>query len=141
MRLNSALQSSPTISTDWKSSFYFFIFYGLVEWNVTSCFGYSLWQQAGRSGRRKKASISVYVAFEDPIDQYFMRFPHKLFHEPMECCKVNSQNVQVLSLNYTTLPFLCSKKRSFSCCWNTIITVQFLAIITLGVSKKKWSFL
>ena len=30
----------------------------------------SLWQQAGRAGRREQASLSVYVAWDGPLDQY-----------------------------------------------------------------------
>ncbi|XP_038726130.1 uncharacterized ATP-dependent helicase YprA-like isoform X2 [Tripterygium wilfordii] len=56
----------------------------------------SLWQQAGRSGRREKTSLAVYVGFEGPLDQYFMRFPRKLFESPIECCHVDAQNQQVL---------------------------------------------
>ena len=55
----------------------------------------SLWQQAGRSGRREKASLAIYVAFEGPLDQYFMKFPQKLFRSPIECCHIDSQNQQV----------------------------------------------
>ncbi|KAL5818090.1 hypothetical protein ACOSQ3_026468 [Xanthoceras sorbifolium] len=56
----------------------------------------SLWQQAGRSGRREKPSLAVYVAFEGPLDQYFMRYPEKLFRSPIECCHIDAQNQQVL---------------------------------------------
>ncbi|XP_075479197.1 uncharacterized protein LOC142520108 isoform X2 [Primulina tabacum] len=56
----------------------------------------SLWQQAGRSGRREKLSLAIYVAFEGPLDQYFMKFPHKLFRGPIECCHVDAKNEQVL---------------------------------------------
>ncbi|BAF07571.1 uncharacterized protein [Oryza sativa Japonica Group] len=56
----------------------------------------SFWQQAGRSGRRAKQSIAVYVAFEGALDQYFMRSPHKLFGKPIEHCQVDSQNRKVL---------------------------------------------
>ncbi|KAH6797259.1 UBQ protein [Perilla frutescens var. hirtella] len=56
----------------------------------------SLWQQAGRSGRREKSSLSIYVAFEGPLDQYFMKFPHKLFRGSIECCHVDPNNDQVL---------------------------------------------
>ncbi|PIA57639.1 hypothetical protein AQUCO_00600395v1 [Aquilegia coerulea] len=56
----------------------------------------SLWQQAGRSGRREKSSLAVYVAFEGPLDQYFMKFPEKLFGRSIECCHIDSQNKQVL---------------------------------------------
>ncbi|CAH2073576.1 unnamed protein product [Thlaspi arvense] len=56
----------------------------------------SLWQQAGRSGRRGRPSLAVYVAFEGPLDQYFMKFPDKLFRSPIECCHTDSQNQHVL---------------------------------------------
>jgi len=39
----------------------------------------SLWQQAGRAGRRLGASLAFLVAYEDPLDQYFMRHPESLF--------------------------------------------------------------
>ncbi|KFK25179.1 hypothetical protein AALP_AA8G076800 [Arabis alpina] len=56
----------------------------------------SLWQQAGRSGRRERPSLAVYVGFDGPLDQYFMKFPDKLFRGPIECCHIDSQNHQVL---------------------------------------------
>ncbi|GJN33021.1 hypothetical protein PR202_gb21578 [Eleusine coracana subsp. coracana] len=56
----------------------------------------SLWQQAGRSGRRAKQSLAIYVAFEGPLDQYFMKLPHKLFGKPIEHCQVDSHNPKVL---------------------------------------------
>ncbi|CAA0820868.1 Unknown protein [Striga hermonthica] len=56
----------------------------------------SLWQQAGRSGRRENPSLAIYVAFEGPLDQYFMKFPYKLFRGPIECCHVDPTNDQVL---------------------------------------------
>ena len=58
-------------------------------------FNCSLWQQAGRSGRRAKQSLAIYVAFEGPLDQYFMKFPHKLFGRPIEHCQVDSHNLKV----------------------------------------------
>ncbi|CAM8942684.1 unnamed protein product [Rhodiola kirilowii] len=57
----------------------------------------SLWQQAGRAGRRGKPSLAAYVSFQDPLDQYFMKHPLKLFGSPIECCHVDSQNEQVLA--------------------------------------------
>ncbi|KAL8134877.1 uncharacterized protein LOC141713110 isoform X2 [Apium graveolens] len=56
----------------------------------------SLWQQAGRAGRREKTSLAIYIAFEGPMDQYFMKFPEKLFKSPIECCHVDANNPQVL---------------------------------------------
>ncbi|XP_061350533.1 uncharacterized protein LOC133295696 isoform X2 [Gastrolobium bilobum] len=57
----------------------------------------SLWQQAGRGGRRDRPSLAVYVAFGGPLDQYFMKHPRKLFEQSIECCHVDSQNKQVLA--------------------------------------------
>ncbi|KAI4365849.1 hypothetical protein MLD38_021798 [Melastoma candidum] len=56
----------------------------------------SLWQQAGRSGRREQPSLAVFVAFGGPLDQYFMKHPDKLFGSPIECCSVDAQNPQAL---------------------------------------------
>ncbi|XP_045812887.1 uncharacterized ATP-dependent helicase YprA isoform X2 [Trifolium pratense] len=56
----------------------------------------SLWQQAGRGGRRARPSLAIYVAFGGPLDQYFMNNPRKLFERPIECCHIDSQNKQVL---------------------------------------------
>lgn len=56
----------------------------------------SLWQQAGRSGRRENPSLAVYVAFDGPLDQYFMKFRDKLFRSPIECCHIDAKNKQVL---------------------------------------------
>ncbi|XP_078430082.1 UBQ, helicase-c and DEAD-like helicase domain-containing protein isoform X2 [Wolffia australiana] len=56
----------------------------------------SFWQQAGRSGRRLQHSLSIFVAFEGPLDQYFMKFPKKLFENPIEHCQVDAYNSQVL---------------------------------------------
>ncbi|CAB4281068.1 unnamed protein product [Prunus armeniaca] len=57
----------------------------------------SLWQQAGRAGRRDRPSLAVFVAFEGPLDQYFMKYPKKLFGSPIECCHVDAKNQQVLA--------------------------------------------
>ncbi|KAF6145662.1 hypothetical protein GIB67_027186 [Kingdonia uniflora] len=50
---------------------------------------------AGRSGRREKPSLAVYVAFDGPLDQNFMKFPQKLFGRPIECYHIDAQNKQV----------------------------------------------
>lgn len=56
----------------------------------------SLWQQAGRAGRREKPSLSIYVAFGSPLDQYFMRHAQKLFSRAIEHAQIDASNPQVL---------------------------------------------
>eukprot|EP00897_Mesotaenium_endlicherianum_P010153 jgi/Mesen1/9166/ME000591S08489 len=65
----------------------------------------SLWQQAGRAGRREKASLCVYVAWGGPLDQYFMKAPHRLFSRPIEHAQVDAQNLQVLGLHVACAAF------------------------------------
>ena len=45
--------------------------------------------QAGRAGRREQASASIYIAFDGPLDQYFMTNPRGLFERPIESAQVS----------------------------------------------------
>ncbi|CAN6470693.1 unnamed protein product [Victoria cruziana] len=65
----------------------------------------SLWQQAGRAGRRENTSLSIYVAFEGPLDQYFMKFPQKLFGRPIENCQIDVHNKQILEQHVACAAF------------------------------------
>ncbi|KAL6746607.1 hypothetical protein V8C86DRAFT_1481591 [Haematococcus lacustris] len=56
----------------------------------------SLRQQAGRAGRREQPSLALYVAFDGPLDQHFMRNPQQLFGRPVEQCQVDLGNAQLL---------------------------------------------
>jgi DEAD/DEAH box helicase domain-containing protein len=56
----------------------------------------SLWQQAGRAGRRSQGAISIMVGFDGPLDQYFFSHPEKLFDAAPECTAVDPHNLQVL---------------------------------------------
>ena len=53
----------------------------------------SLWQQAGRAGRREQPSTSIYIAFDGPLDQFFMKQPEKLFGRAIECAQVPCDTV------------------------------------------------
>lgn len=50
----------------------------------------SLWQQAGRAGRREQPSLSIYIGFDGPLDQFFMHQPENLFTRPIETAQVCS---------------------------------------------------
>jgi DEAD/DEAH box helicase domain-containing protein len=52
----------------------------------------STWQQAGRSGRDTGESLSFLVAWDNPLDQYFMRHPNDFFARGFEYVLVNPEN-------------------------------------------------
>ena len=56
----------------------------------------SMWQQIGRAGRSRQASISVLVAGEDQLDQWFVNHPTDLFERPPEPVVVNVANPNIL---------------------------------------------
>ena len=62
----------------------------------------SLWQQSGRAGRLRgddsgdRHALSIYVAFEGPLDQFFMRAPRRLFDVSMERACVDPENFAVM---------------------------------------------
>jgi DEAD/DEAH box helicase domain-containing protein len=57
----------------------------------------STWQQAGRAGRSKSDSTVTLVAFQNPLDQYFMKHPQDFFDRPHEQAIINLHNRQITS--------------------------------------------
>jgi DEAD/DEAH box helicase domain-containing protein len=56
----------------------------------------SMWQQAGRAGRREGEALAVLVAQDDPLDQYLVTHPDDLFEAPAESAVVDPTNPFVL---------------------------------------------
>ena len=56
----------------------------------------SLWQQAGRAGRREQQALSILIAFDGPFDQYFVRHPKRLFERPLERASIDPTNRQIM---------------------------------------------
>jgi len=56
----------------------------------------SLWQQAGRAGRRSGESAAVMVATSSPMDQYLAAHPDYLFGAPPEHARINPENPFIL---------------------------------------------
>ncbi|MGD0645198.1 MAG: DEAD/DEAH box helicase [Candidatus Bathyarchaeia archaeon] len=52
----------------------------------------STWQQAGRAGRGNADSLVTLVAFQNPLDQYFMKHPGDFFGRPHEQAIIDLHN-------------------------------------------------
>jgi DEAD/DEAH box helicase domain-containing protein len=56
----------------------------------------SLWQQAGRAGRRTGLSAAILVATSAPMDQFLAAHPGYLFGAPPEHARINPENPFIL---------------------------------------------
>lgn len=56
----------------------------------------STWQQGGRSGRTNQKSLVILVAFENQLDQYFMKNPEFFFDKPHENVVIDLSNEKLL---------------------------------------------
>ena len=56
----------------------------------------SMWQQAGRAGRRNGPSVTVMVGGDDQLDRYLMRNPREVFEREPEPSVVNLSNPYIL---------------------------------------------
>jgi DEAD/DEAH box helicase domain-containing protein len=57
----------------------------------------SLWQQAGRAGRRGDEAAVVFVADDDPLDHYLLAHPDQLWGRPVEAAVADITNPYVLA--------------------------------------------
>jgi DEAD/DEAH box helicase domain-containing protein len=57
----------------------------------------STWQQAGRAGRGIDESVVTLVAFQNPLDQYFMHHPDVFFGKPHEHAIIDLKNPYIVS--------------------------------------------
>ncbi len=57
----------------------------------------STWQQAGRAGRGEEESIVTMVAFQNPLDQYFMKNPEMFFSRSHEHAIIDDSNPYIVS--------------------------------------------
>ncbi|TFH17163.1 DEAD/DEAH box helicase [Candidatus Bathyarchaeota archaeon] len=68
----------------------------------------STWQQAGRAGRLVDDSIVFLVAYQNPLDQYFMKHPREFFTREPENAVINLDNPYI-----TTGHIMCASKELF----------------------------
>ncbi len=52
----------------------------------------SLWQQSGRAGRGRESSLTLFIASNDPEDQYLVRHPDYFLNNRVESAVVDPQN-------------------------------------------------
>ncbi|MGQ9603271.1 MAG: DEAD/DEAH box helicase [bacterium] len=57
----------------------------------------SVWQQAGRAGRKSSESLVILIAYNDPIDQYLIRNPRYIFERSPENAVVDPENPYILA--------------------------------------------
>jgi DEAD/DEAH box helicase domain-containing protein len=68
------------------------------------CLGYpgssaSLWQQVGRAGRKGESALGVVVAYDSPVDAYFIRHPDRLLQQPVAEDEEQQENAGSERLN------------------------------------------
>lgn len=56
----------------------------------------SLWQQAGRAGRRNDQSAAIMVASNSPLDQYICQHPRYIFGQSPEYALTNPDNLRIM---------------------------------------------
>jgi len=56
----------------------------------------SLWQQAGRAGRKQDLSVAVFVGNSSPVDQFLLHHPEYLFGRPFEAGIIDPDNLVVM---------------------------------------------
>lgn len=57
----------------------------------------SLWQQVGRAGRSGRESLALFVAADDPLDNFLVSHPDELFGRPVEAAVIDPENPHVLA--------------------------------------------
>jgi DEAD/DEAH box helicase domain-containing protein len=57
----------------------------------------SFWQQAGRAGRGTKDAVTVYIAGDNPLEQYLLEHPQRILDGKSESVTIQPSNPVILS--------------------------------------------
>ena len=55
------------------------------------------WQRSGRAGRTRRHALSVLIASENPLDQYYMHHPDAFFGKPAENIAISPENPYIMA--------------------------------------------
>jgi DEAD/DEAH box helicase domain-containing protein len=100
----------------------------------------SVWQQAGRAGRRHGESLVILVASSNPLDQYIIQHPDYFFKKSPETARINPDNLIILVDHIKCAAFELPFKREEQ--FGGLDTVEILEYLTeervLYQNGEKW---
>lgn len=96
----------------------------------------STWQQAGRAGRGSEESLAVFIAYNDPIDQYLVKHPDYFFGQSPESAIIDPQNPYILANHLRCAAFELPLKQNDSLYFGTQMHAIAEAIEEEGNLKK-----
>lgn len=95
----------------------------------------SLLQQSGRSGRGTRPALSILIAHDTPLDQYYMRHPEKLFERQTEECIIDEESPYLLKLHVmcaaAELPINLTSDRQ-------LFGPRYMEVLTELIDKRQW---
>ena len=97
----------------------------------------SLWQQAGRAGRREQPSVSIYIGFDGPLDQYFMHQPENLFKRPIETAQVTATSAHLQSHECHHAPYAVGLKMQDVICMLPFALGMLLTCTEISAMSEK----
>jgi len=65
----------------------------------------SIWQQAGRAGRTLDPALAIFIAYNDPVDQYLVHHPEYFFDQNPEAAVCDPANPYVLASHLACAAF------------------------------------
>ena len=87
----------------------------------------STWQQAGRAGRKTDEALVIFLAYNDPIDQYLIRHPSYFFRQTPENAVIDPVNPYILAGHLSAaafeLPLTAEDQKIFGTLTGPVVSV------------------
>lgn len=97
----------------------------------------SLWQQAGRAGRRGTDALAVLVAADDPLDAYVLDHPEVVFGSPVERTIVNPRNPRLLAAQLPAAAYERPLTESDAAYFGAGMESVLAALVDQGVVRRR----